>query len=439
MPFTTPEIEETIARLAVGIAQDLDPEDQVTTETMLIRDLGFASVDFVRLIVDIEKHYGRKLGFLDLVMPNGRYVEDLSVGDFIRFIEKRLAAAPGFEAPAGAAAAPAPAPVPAGDGARVTREMLDAFRGRLPSPERWGRVSEDGRNPRAVFVLSPPRSGSTLLRVILAGNSHLFAPPELHMLDYTTLAQRRTALDNERNRHLLTGAIRAIMHARGCSASEAESLMRAWEGEEMSTHRFFGMLQNWLGERLLVDKTPSYGFHPAILARTEQEFDAPLFIHLVRHPAAMIRSFADAKMDLLVPFMRESGFTRRQIAELVWLLCHENILEFLARIPESRRRRVRFEDVVTQPEATIRTMCDFMGVPFEPAMLNPYENPEQRMTDGLDHVSEYSGDLKFHLHSRIDPEAATRWRRFERGDTLGDLTRAIGEQLGYDTRLAIDA
>ncbi|OQW93758.1 MAG: hypothetical protein BWK79_09495, partial [Beggiatoa sp. IS2] len=49
------------------------------------------------------------------------------------------------------------------------------------------------KNPPAVFILSSPRSGSTLLRVMLAGHSQLFAPPELHLLTFNTLAERQSA------------------------------------------------------------------------------------------------------------------------------------------------------------------------------------------------------------------------------------------------------
>ena len=437
MQHSTTEITQTVARLAAQIAQDLDPDTEIGAETMLIRDLGFASVDFVRLIVDIEKTFARKLGFLDLLMPNGKYVNDLAVGDFTRFIGSRLTDA----APIGAAALPAaeqatePAACAAEQGApapgqRVTRAMLEQFRSLLPAPDRWAQAPESERNARAVFILCAPRSGSTLLRVILAGHPHLFAPPELHMLDYATLPQRQSALDNKRNAHLLTGAIRALMQARHCAVEVAEELMRSWVAQGMSTSMFYRMLQESLGDRLLVDKTPTYSLHPAILERAEQEFDGPMYIHLVRHPAAMIRSFEDAKLDQLIPFMRESSFTRRQIAEMVWLLCEENIHSFLGGVPGERHHLVRFEELVTDPETTIRGICDFVGLPFHPATLNPYEEQNKRMTDGLHAVSEFSGDLKFHLHSRIEPAAAERWHGC-RGDSLSESTRELGLRLGY--------
>ena len=47
------------------------------------------------------------------------------------------------------------------------------------------------KNKPAIFVLSPPRSGSTLLRVILGGHSQLFAPPELYLLCFNNLQAKK--------------------------------------------------------------------------------------------------------------------------------------------------------------------------------------------------------------------------------------------------------
>src|SRR5439155_9801823 len=66
------------------------------------------------------------------------------------------------------------------------------------------------KNRRAVFILSPPRSGSTLLRVMLAGHPRVFAPPELELLSFNTLAESRSAFSG-RNGFWLEGTVRALM------------------------------------------------------------------------------------------------------------------------------------------------------------------------------------------------------------------------------------
>jgi acyl carrier protein len=408
---------------------DLESDDPIEPSTSLIADLGFASVDFIQLIVQLEGHFQRKFGFHDLLMPNGHYVEDLAVGELVSFIQQRLEG-PSFCPPSAPSAHLPSLPTPAEPA--LAPEDLPTFRALQPSSEGWGNYPQVSvRNRRAAFILSAPRSGSTLLRVILAGNPRLFAPPELYLLNYVTMAQRGAALSNKWNAHLLTGTIRAVMHLRRCNAKEAEEVLRSFEDQDRSTHDFYAFLQEAIGDRLLVDKTPIYPIHSEILRRAEHDFDSPLYVHLVRHPCGMIRSFEDAKIEQLIPFMRESNFSRRQLAELTWLVANENVSNFFAPLPRERCLLVRYEDLVQHPESSLRRICDFLGVPFAEEMLDPYSDLDSRMATGLHYVSEFSGDLKFHLHARIEPEAAERWRKYDSEDSLSVMSRNLATSFGY--------
>jgi acyl carrier protein len=408
---------------------DLESDKPIDLSTRLIVDLGFASVDFIQLIVALEGRFQRKFGFHDLIMPNGRYVEDLTVGELVGFIQHRLES-PIFCAPS--ASSPSLPSLDTHANPTLAPEDVSAFRTLVPSASAWGKRPEPSkRNRRAAFILSAPRSGSTLLRGLLAGSPLLFAPPELYLLNYVTMAQRQAALSNKLNEHLLTGTIRAIMHLRSCSENEAREILRSYEHQAMPTHDFYALLQEWMGERLLVDKTPLYPMHPEILQRAEHDFDSPLYVHLVRHPSGMIRSFEDAKIERFIPFMRESNFSRRQLAELTWLVANENVAKFFAAVPPERCLLVRYEDLVRQPEFSLKRICDFLGVPFTGEMLDLYKDQHTRMTDGLSRASEFGGDLKFHLHYRIEPEAADRWRKYESESSLSQMSRNLAASFGY--------
>ena len=305
------------------------------------------------------------------------------------------------------------------------------------------RAGGEPRNPRAVFVLAPPRSGTTLLRVMLGGHPGLFAPPELELLSFHTLAERRAAFSGAaggRNSFWLEGAVRAVMAARGCGVEAAQAILAEGEREGWSTQALYRRLQSWLGDRLLVDKTPSYALDPAVLARAEEAFTEPLYLHLLRHPYGMIRSFEEAKLDqLFAPLLHpveEEGrpggpWTRREFAELVWLAAHRNVLDFLAGVPASRQRRVVFEELVTRPEEVLADLCGFLGLPYDPAMAAPYEDPAARMTDGIHAASRMLGDVKFHQHRGVERRAAERWRGELAEDFLGDATWRVASALGY--------
>ncbi|HYX24056.1 MAG TPA: condensation domain-containing protein, partial [Thermoanaerobaculia bacterium] len=285
------------------------------------------------------------------------------------------------------------------------------------------------KNRRAVLVLSPPRSGSTLLRVMLGGHPELFAPPELELLSFNTLRERSAAFSG-RDSFWLEGAIRAIMEIRGCGAEEAREILAACEQEDLTTAELYGRMQEWLGDRILVDKTPSYALDPALLRRAEETFEEPLYIHLIRHPAGMIRSFVEAKLDQIF-FRREHGFSRRELAELIWLASHENIGELLQEVPAKRQHWVRFEDLLREPESVLRGICEFLGLDYDPAMAQPYQQSSARMTDGPHAESRMLGDVKFHEHSGVDASVAERWREAVSESSLGEATRSMAAQLGY--------
>jgi amino acid adenylation domain-containing protein len=293
------------------------------------------------------------------------------------------------------------------------------------------------KNPPAVFVLAPPRSGTTLMRVMLGGHPRLFAPPELELLSYNTLDERKaayTAYDG-RDAFWLEGLLRAVMEIRGCSSEDAAEITERWEEEGWTARRVYGQLQEWLGARILVDKTPSYALDPAILRRAEEDFEEPLYVHLVRHPCGMIRSFEEARLDQIF-FRQPHGFERRELAELIWLVSHENILRFLEEVPSRRSHRVLFEELLREPETVLRRLCGFLGIEYDPGMMRPYEDRARRMTDGIHAESRMLGDVKFHTYSRVEASVAERWKEHYGEDLLGDMTARLAASLGYDARPA---
>jgi amino acid adenylation domain-containing protein/FkbH-like protein/non-ribosomal peptide synthase protein (TIGR01720 family)/FkbM family methyltransferase len=284
------------------------------------------------------------------------------------------------------------------------------------------------KNPPAIFILSPHRSGSTLLRVILGGNPQLFAPPELELLTFNTLQERKAAFSG-RYSFWMEGTIRTIMQIRDCSPEDAIALMEELEAKNLTTKQFYQLIQQWLGDKILVDKTPSYSIDLETLKRAETNFQNPLYIHLVRHPYATMRSYEEARVEQTFPY--QHPFNRRQLAELVWLISHENILEFLQQVPQERQYQIKFEDIVSQPQTSVEDLCKFLGVEFHPDMLQPYKEKKQRMTDGIYAQSRMVGDVKFHEHQTINASTADSWQQYYSTDFLGDVAWQLAESLGY--------
>ena len=286
------------------------------------------------------------------------------------------------------------------------------------------------KNRSAIFILAPPRSGTTLLRVLLGGHPQLFAPPELELLSFNTLAERKHAFSGAFG-FWLEGSMRAIMEIKGCGAEEGARTMRELEERNLSTKEFYGLMQEWIGDRRIVDKTPSYALQTSILKRAEVDFENALYIHLLRHPRGMIRSFEEAKLDQIF-FRYAHPFSRRELAEMIWTISHQNILEFLRDVPTGRQHQLKFEDLVSRPRESLEQICNFLGVELHPDMLQPYKDGVPRMTDGIHAESRMLGDVKFHSYKGIEASVAERWKEHADRNNLAEETQAVAALLGYE-------
>ena len=93
MSATSEELVGKLAELLQDFTQDWDNEfeGEMTPQTRLLADLGFESIDIIQLVVAIEEMVGkRKLPFNELLMKDGRYVDDLSIGQIASFLVTKL-------------------------------------------------------------------------------------------------------------------------------------------------------------------------------------------------------------------------------------------------------------------------------------------------------------------------------------------------------------
>lgn len=86
-------ITDRLVALLDDFTQDWDSEHEaaITRDTRLLADLSFESIDIIQLVVAIEEEFDkRKLPFDQLLMKDGRYVDDLSVGQIADFLAAKL-------------------------------------------------------------------------------------------------------------------------------------------------------------------------------------------------------------------------------------------------------------------------------------------------------------------------------------------------------------
>ncbi|MEV4217705.1 MULTISPECIES: sulfotransferase [Nonomuraea] len=233
---------------------------------------------------------------------------------------------------------PAPAPKP------VPKPPLELQR--LPGDE--VRPPADPAHDRLlrapVFLLSSVRSGSTLMRVMLNSHSQVHSPIETHF--------RRITVG------LTTEPVRQAMELLGHTHSDIEHIV--WD---RMLHRELARS----GKPVLVEKTPSNVFAWRRIAACWPD---ARFLFLLRHPMSIVQSWHEA--DPVKRPMEEA--VPRTLSYMTYLQEARTHLEGLT---------VRYEDVVADPEAELRRVCAFLGVEWEPSMLNYGERDHGGFVKGV--------------------------------------------------------
>jgi len=386
-------LERVAAALEVGT-------DEVALDADLMT-MGLESVSMMELVAAIRERFG-------FTLYPAEVLQRPSIQELAAYLEEELRASSAQASDRSPAPSQSSLPAPAA--------------APMAAPTSAPEAGAEGAPASPVFLLSSPRSGSTLLRVMLAGHPRLFCPPELHLLGYESLGEWAGALGTS---YLGEGLQRALMELEGVDAEAGARRVAELTGQDLPVGDVYGLLRERAGGRVLVDKSPSYASDLGTVLRAEKLFERPLYLGLVRHPHAVVESFVRKRMHRLLGIDGDPY----DVAEEIWRRSYRNLLDLRSRLGEERVRLVRYEDLVRDPEPVLREVCAFLGVPFDAAVLTPYEG--DRMTDGVHPESMAIGDPDFHRHRGIDPSLADAWKRVELPRPLGDEARRLVAELGY--------
>ncbi len=284
------------------------------------------------------------------------------------------------------------------------------------------------KNKKAIFILAPPRSGTTLLRVMLAGHPDIFAANELQLLHFNDMEERKNAYQGKFSLWS-EGLVRAIMELQNCDGDQAKEIISDFEKKKYTTKQVYEQLQSWIGDSILVDKSPSYALDLDALKKAKAEFEDAFFIQLVRHPLSMIDSFAKMHMDQVM-FLEKHNYSPKQLGELIWAKSHNNIVDFFNTIPENRTLRIEYETLVKNPTKTLSNLCLKLGIDFNSNLANPYSDLSQKMTDGIYAGSKAMGDPNFIKHGSINSSLADKWKHIKNIE-ISKGTWALAASFGY--------
>jgi Sulfotransferase family len=294
---------------------------------------------------------------------------------------------------------------------------------------------------RYIFIVGLPRTGSTLTHRILNRSSHVRLAGETHFLGAPSwprahggYGQQFARTGDLRTQDGLQRVVDAIYgmggksfwsrFARTVERTEFERCLRASDRSERAL--FETTLRTYaMGRPIAGDKTPEHIYSvPTLLSW----FPNAKVVHTFRDPRAIYvslrRKERDEALTALGRAARRTGPAFEIYASTSLAVRWRRMAALhrhYAREYPGRYLLLKFEDLIADAESVTRHLCAFVGIPFEPDMLQQ-----------VVHNSSY---IPKEARAGIDQSAAQRWRRHLPAVTERWLLALCGAQLpafGYD-------
>ena len=226
---------------------------------------------------------------------------------------------------------------------------------------------------KPIFVLGSPRSGTSILTWCLGQHPNIIPQEESNWLgSFAIHAASGYQRGSARGAH---GQLSAI----GVGREEFLALFGQTINELILSHRKqFQMQRAQLGldvppftisrspnepKSRWVDGTPDYSFYICGLRKL---FPEALFVHLVRDVTAVVRSLLN-----FFPNGRNRLVANEQAAYEYWLRRVTACVEAEQAYGPDVVYRMRYSDIVEQPESAVTSLLGFLGEPYAPECLEP--------------------------------------------------------------------
>jgi len=235
--------------------------------------------------------------------------------------------------------------------------------------------------PEPFFIVGAPRSGTTLLRLLIGHHPQVCRCNELEFVTPALAAMRRGQMDLEGYREWL-------------------STHRAFRDSGYHvdwTQPFEAIARGFLEQRRRTDGLPVVG------ATVHNRFDLlpelwprARYIYIHRDPR-----------DVALSSVRMGWCGTAYFGADVWLEAERRRQALLEQIPREAMHDIRFDALVSETAATLTDLCRFLGLEFDRAMLD------------IERDTSYS---------RPDPAFAGSWRVSAARSEIAEVETRIGGQ-----------
>ena len=270
------------------------------------------------------------------------------------------------------------------------------------------------------FIIGSGRSGNTLLRSILSGNSDISIPPESYRIPF---AIKKFHIFNNRDWEDIVSQV--LKEFEDCKEfytweidiTDAQKRLENIADSKRTLSNIFDELfctyteKHSPGSKIWGDKTP---MNTLYLDWIGTVFPRSKFIHIIR----------DGR-DVASSYLKMERYDTILEAANRWINSIESAQSFGSKIKENYIE-IRYEELVTKPEEVIKDTCDFLDIDYDSKMLDHTKQVKKLGDTDKEHHS--------NLSKPISSDSVGKWRNNLSESAQESITKLLYkhlQRLGY--------
>jgi len=291
-----------------------------------------------------------------------------------------------------------------------------------------------------LFIIAPPRSYTSVIGGMIGQHPQVYGLPEVNLSHGDTLGEMWNTVSNAMN-FGTAGLLRLLaqLHEE-VQTDESVTRARQWimRRSHWSGRKVFDHIQEAVGPRMLVDKSPRNTMRIENLHRLLQMFPGASFLHLTRHP----RTTGNSTLELLKAYGKGDPLNRRPEfdPEQTWLRSQSHIMEFSRDLAVGQYMRIKGEVLLQNPGLYLPQICDWLGLSSDAASITAMLHPETSAYACIGPASApFGNDPNFLNHPSLDFDRLARIREaslegeidWRPGEMFSRPVVKLARQFGY--------
>jgi Sulfotransferase family len=280
------------------------------------------------------------------------------------------------------------------------------------------RALKSDKNEGPVFLVGASRSGTTLLRLMLNQHPEIRIPGEAWFIG--DVIQRFPAGKPVSFKELQEICEAILTHDRWksweCPDERLRQVVMNSEGEglEVVVDRIFRECGGVGKKSLWGEKSPRHSY---LVEKIHEVFPSARFIHIVRDGRDVCAAMIERKWY--------DGSARR------CAMCWSGMVGAAAKAQQfgaGTYRQISFEDLIRNPEETLKGICDFLGVEYVEEMLNYQETVPGE-------IATFETKIHEKLSRSLDVSEIGRWKKlsFRQLLIIESLAGPLLKEFGYSS------